>query len=116
MVMVMGSRIHKVYDLMREREGTMMMVLVLVMMMVLMMRKTTMIHKVYDLMREGEWKAVCKEFQGEDEYRETLLLWVRPSQVKEVSLELSHQSSTAQECLEWIGAQLQQLKISSISR
>ena len=24
---------------------------------------------------------VCEEFQGEDEYRETLLLWVRPSQV-----------------------------------
>ena len=116
MVMVMRSRLHKVYDLMREREGIMMMVMVLVMMMVLMMRKTTMMHKVYDLMREGEWKAVCKEFQGEDEYRETLLLWVRPSQVKEVSLELGHQSSTAQECLEWIGTQLQQLKISSISR
>ena len=116
MVMVMWSRLQKVYDLMREREGIMMMVMVLVMMMVLMMRKTTMMHKVYDLMREGEWKAVCKEFQGEDEYRETLLLWVRPSQVKEVSLELGHQSSTAQECLEWIGAQLQQLKISSISR
>ena len=71
------------------------MVMVLVMMMVLMMRKTTMMHKVYDLMREGEWKAVCKEFQGEDEYRETLLLWVRPSQVKEVSLEPRHQSSAA---------------------
>ena len=34
MVMVMTSRIHQVYDLMREREGIMMMVLVLVMMMV----------------------------------------------------------------------------------
>ena len=32
--MVMTSRIHQVYDLMREREGIMMMVLVLVMMMV----------------------------------------------------------------------------------
>ena len=82
MVMVMRSR-------MRDWEGIMMMVMLMV------MRKTTMMHKVYDLMREGEWKAVCKEFQGEDEYRETLLLWVRPSQVKEVSLELSHQSSTA---------------------
>ena len=99
-----------------EKEGKMMTLIVLVVIMVLMVRKTTMIHKVYDLMREGEWKAVCNEFQGEDEYRETLLLWVRPSQVKEVSLEPSHQSSTAQECLEWIGAQLQQLKISSISR
>ena len=53
MVMVMRSR-------MRDWEGIMMMV----MLMVLMMRKTTMMHKVYDLMREGEWKAVCKEFQG----------------------------------------------------
>ena len=101
---------------MREGEGIMLMVIVLVMMVVLMMRKTTRIHKVYDLMREGEWKEVCKEFQGEDEYRETLLLWVRPSQVKEVSLEPSHQSSTAQECLEWIGTKLQQLNISSVSR
>ena len=116
MRIVMTSRIHKVYDLMMEGEGKMITLIVLVVIMVLMMRKTTMIHKVYDLMREGEWKAVCNEFQGEDEYRETLLLWVRRSQVKEVSLELSHQSSTAQECLEWIGAQLQQLKISSISR
>ena len=43
--------------------------------------KVNRMQKVYDMMREGEWKEVCQEFQGEDQYRETLLLWVRPSQV-----------------------------------
>ena len=59
--------------------------------------KVSRMQRVYDMMREGEWKEVCndpnpnfdqgflhkvcEEFQGEDEYRETLLLWVRPSQV-----------------------------------
>ena len=46
--------------------------------------KVKRMQKVYDMMREGEWKEVCKEFQGEDEYRETLLLWVRPSQVDQI--------------------------------
>ena len=61
--------------------------------------KVARMHKVYDMMREGEWREVgkpskiysmrkifffkvCNEFQGEDQYRETLLLWVRPSQVQ----------------------------------
>ena len=48
--------------------------------------KVNRMQKVYDLMREGEWKEVCKEFQGEDEYRETLLLWVRPSQVDQIQI------------------------------
>ena len=48
--------------------------------------KVNRMQKVYDLMREGEWKEVCEEFQGEDEYRETLLLWVRPSQVDQIQI------------------------------
>ena len=65
-------------------------------------------EKIYEMMRQGDWRAVCKEFhvrqftklldlkylqpcqdpqrpkpifQKEDEYREPLLVWVRPSQV-----------------------------------
>ena len=77
--------------------------------------KVNRMQKVYDLMREGEWKEVCEEFQGEDEYRETLLLWVRPSQVDQIHISTNTKPNT-QECLEWIGTKLHQLNISSVSR
>lgn len=56
-------------------------------------------EKVYDMMRKGDWQAVCKEFHGPDEYREPLLVWVRPSQA----------------CLTWIHSELKKLGIYQVS-
>ena len=82
--------------------------------------KVKRMQRVYDMMREGEWREVCDEFQGEDEYRETLLLWVRPSQVDrflQIFLDFfNYDQENFQECLQWIGTKLQQLSISSVSR
>ena len=43
------------------------------------------LQRVPNLFIERYFLKVCKEFQGEDQYRETLLLWVRPSQVDQIS-------------------------------
>jgi len=68
-------------------------------------------HRIYDMMREGDWKSVCQEFHGQDEYREPLLIWVRPTQGsllwihwKLTELGISHISSVGCGCgtLEWL--------------
>jgi len=56
-------------------------------------------EKIYEMMRQGDWRAVCKEFHKEDEYREPLLVWVRPSQA----------------CLVWIHQKLTELGINHVS-
>lgn len=36
-------------------------------------------EKVLQLMQRGDYKAVIQEFEGIDEYREPLLVWIRPT-------------------------------------
>ena len=36
-------------------------------------------EKVVKRMEEGDWEGVLQEFQSTDEYREPLLLWIRPT-------------------------------------
>merc|ERR1719228_762155 len=68
-------------------------------------------EKVVRRMQEGDWEGVLEEFQSEDEYREPLLLWIRPTlatltiiQSQVTSLGLSGISSVGCGCgtLEWL--------------
>jgi len=51
------------------------------------------------MMEKGDWTSVCEEFHGQDEYREPLLLWVRPTPA----------------CLRWIEQELLSLGIDQVS-
>merc|ERR1719250_220310 len=35
-------------------------------------------EKVLQLIQKGDWRAVIQEYEGIDEYREPLLVWIRP--------------------------------------
>jgi len=48
--------------------------------------------KVVEMMKEGDWRRVLQEFQGDDCYREPLLVWIRPSLL---SLEFIRQEVTS---------------------
>jgi len=54
---------------------------------------------IYNMMRKGDWKAVCQEFHKPDEYREPLLVWVRPTQA----------------CLIWIDQVLTEIGIQHVA-
>jgi len=56
-------------------------------------------EKVLEMMKNGDWKKVIQEFQGVDEYREPLLLWIRPTLA----------------CLTFIQQEIEKLGLSSVS-
>ena len=67
--------------------------------------------KVVEMMKQGDWRRVIQEFQGEDHYREPLLVWIRPSvsslefvKIELTKLGLTHVSSVGCGCgtLEWL--------------
>ena len=67
--------------------------------------------KVVEMMKQGDWRRVIQEFQGEDQYREPLLVWIRPSvsslefvKIELTKLGLTHVSSVGCGCgtLEWL--------------
>eukprot|EP00090_Calanus_glacialis_P008468 TRINITY_DN16819_c0_g1_i4.p1 TRINITY_DN16819_c0_g1~~TRINITY_DN16819_c0_g1_i4.p1 ORF type:complete len:206 (+),score=46.43 TRINITY_DN16819_c0_g1_i4:94-711(+) len=56
-------------------------------------------EKVLQLIEKGQWEAVLQEYENNDEYREPLLLWIRPTMA----------------CLTFIEEQMNKLGLRSIS-
>ena len=54
--------------------------------------------KIISLMEEGNWKSILDEFDFDENYREPLLVWIRPSR----------------EMLEFVEYELDKLNISKV--
>ena len=53
-------------------------------------------RQMLSLMEAGDWRSILKEFDDDQEYREPLLVWVRPSieMLKFIQEELSEKQIT----------------------
>ena len=57
-------------------------------------------NSIVSLMRQKDWKSVLQKFDSDDQYREPLLVWIRPSH----------------HLLNFIESQLQALHISKVAK